>query len=69
MIVKGLVTPWYIFSSKAGPLDVGKNLCCGVLLFVIQSSRFYSPFCQLGGTLYLVLDSHQARTLQDRRRE
>ena len=43
MIVKGLVTPWYIFSSRAGPLDVGKNLCCLVLLSVIQSTDFDSP--------------------------
>ena len=43
MIVKGLVTPRYIFSSKAGPLDTSKNLCCPVFLFVVQSPDFDSP--------------------------
>jgi len=43
MTVKGLVTPSYIFSSKAGPLDVGKNVCCPVFLPVIQSTDFDSP--------------------------
>ena len=42
MIVKGLVTPRYIFSSKAGPLDV-KNFCCPVLPTVVQSTDFDSP--------------------------
>ena len=43
MIVKGLVTPWYIFSSKAGPLDVGKNLCCSASPSVVQCGIFDSP--------------------------